>query len=1015
MEIAFGILGQTTMLMHGHLTSDWGSLRLRKVLAALLARPKTRVGMPALMEWVWSVDEREPHDPAATFRTYSGRIGKAMRDAGVPATLRTWDGTLHLDVERNVIDYFAFEDRLNRAREQSKRQDHEAACVSITEALGLWRDQPLADLTSQPAQNWRYAALHNTWLPANQLLLGELVALGRFEAALQRLDELQRDHQTDIGLARRRLFLLHKLDLADDLGAYHLAVRKLLLDTGDDAAAADLLAYYNSLTARKAAFAPGARGAAERLAAVPRPRPPGDQASAKRPRTLLPVLMPRGRCMLPPGVPDFVGRHDLVAALDDMARTADGRFQPGVVVLNGLAGIGKTALALHWAHRQYGPLVDSALYVDLHGFDGGPRTEAGEVVDKLLEVLDAPIARFTTRTRREAKLREILGDARTLIVLDNAANSAQVLPLWPALSPSLVLVTGRQRLPMLASRHRARHCAVTPLNDVHAAEVLTGRMGTRPGTDAASVGRLTALCGGFPLALQLVAHYIEDRPDTALVQLADELADRNRLLDIGDDGDDPPANMRAALSITYHALPADAQALFRLVSLSPAPELTSPAAAALSGGSAKGVRHAVDALVSTHFLTRAGKQDRYVIHDLLRAFGRELTEDEQHAAEREAAEIRLLSFYLNTSFNADRVLFPFRAPVPMLPPAPGTTSLEFSSEQEATKWLLAERTNITKLIPWAAKRGYHDFAWRIPHPLYGIYRRYGFYGDLRDAYETAVSSTQAVHNLESEGATRNDLGLIDMALGDQQMALREFHLAAAIAQQTRSPIGIAVSLEHLGTYEARIGNPEGAAMLYQRALEQVATTKSAAAESAILHRLAETFRARGRHDEALTLYRQALSLRERVGNRHGQAETLTEIAATLSDQCDYDAALRHGTRSLTVVEMINDTEVGPRACFVLASISYHQAELGLTIGYARQAARLAARNHNSVVEADALHLLGHALCELSRFAAAEEGWQQSAAIYADLGDQERIEHLGQDLAVLAATEEASARTTTPTD
>src|SRR6266496_397250 len=297
MEIAFGILGRTTMRMHGRLGAGWGSPKLQKVLAALLVQPKARVATHTLVEWVWSVDEQEPNDPAATFRTYAGRIGKTMRDADVPAKLRTIDGALCLDVEREVIDYFAFGELIKRAREHSRKHDQDAALASITAAVGLWRGQPLADLTSQPAQDWRYSAVHNTWLPANQLLLGELIALGRFEAALQRLDELQGEHRADIGLARRRLYVLNELGLWDDMGAYHLAVRKLLLADNDPAGAADLLSYYNSLTSKTTpgkAIPAGARGAAERLASVPRPRSPADQA-ADRPRSLLPVLPPRGR------------------------------------------------------------------------------------------------------------------------------------------------------------------------------------------------------------------------------------------------------------------------------------------------------------------------------------------------------------------------------------------------------------------------------------------------------------------------------------------------------------------------------------------------------------------------------------------------------------------------------------------------------------------------------------------------------------------------------------------------
>jgi tetratricopeptide (TPR) repeat protein len=986
--------------MHGHLTAGWGSPKLRKVLAALLTEPRSRMGAAKLAEWVWSVDEPEPNDPVSTFRTYSGRIGKAMREAEVPATLRTIDGALHLEVERSAIDYFAFGALIETARRHSKEKNHEAAFEVATEALALWRGQPLADLTSQPARTWRYSAVHNAWLPANQLLLGELIELGRFDAALRKLDELQREHRTDVGLARRRLHVLRELDRTDDMGAYHISVRKLLLADDDHAAAADLLEYYNSLipSGTPPSSRRGARSAAERLASLPYPRPPSDS-----PPTLLPALAPRGRSLLPPATAGFVGHHDLQKTLDALARTADGRFRPGVIVLDGLAGIGKTALAVHWAHRQYGRLVDTALYLDLHGFDGGRPVKAEDVVDELLDAFEVPIARLVTRARREAKLREILAQNRTLVVLDNAANSAHVLPLLFTLSPSLLLVTSRQGLTALASRHGARRCSVTPLNEPHAVEVLTNRVGPRGAAEQEPLSRITALCGGVPLALQLAAHHIESRRGAALTEFADELRDQSRLLDIGDDGDDPPANMRAALLVTYNALPREARELLRLIGLSPAPELTLPAAAAVAGLPVKEIRHALDVLVSNHFLTRAGSHGRYRIHDLLRTFARELAEAAEHAGSREDAERRLLSFYLHAGYNADRLLFPFRPPVPMLPAMTDVPSVEFTSESAAAAWLLNEKNNLDRLIPWAAQRNHHEYSWRLPHFLYGIYRRYGFYGELCDAYSVSISSTQAVQDLEAEGASRSDLGSICLALGDRDAALRELHLAAAIAQKTRSAIWIATSLLHLGTCEAQIGNPDDAEVLYRRALDQLRETRSAGTESAILHRLAETLRDRGRHDEALALYRQALSLKKSIGNRHGEAEILAEMAATLCAQENYDEAQRHGLRSLAIIEQINDVEAGPRACFVMAEVSHRQARHAAAIGYARQAVRLAMRNHNATVEADALHTLGHALHERGLFAAAEEGWLSAAAIYDDLGNRERGEHLREDLAILAGT------------
>ncbi|MEQ0559921.1 tetratricopeptide repeat protein [Amycolatopsis sp. NEAU-NG30] len=991
--------------MHGRLTTGWGSASLRKVLAVLLTDPQARMDMTRLVDWVWPVDEPAPNDPVSTFRTYAARIGKAMREAGVPATLRTIDGALRLDVERSAIDYFTFENLIGTARSHSRENDHETALEMASAALGLWQGQPLADLTSQRAQDWRYSVVNNVWLPANQLLLGELIALGRFDTALQKLDKLQREHRTDIGLARRRLHVLRELGRTDDMGAYHLSVRRLLLADDDQAAAADLLAYYNSLASKTPATR-GARSAAERLASLPRPRPPSDP-----PRSLLPAPAPRGRSLLPPAASGFVGHHDLLRTLDDLARSADGRFRPGVIVLDGLAGIGKTALAVHWAHRQYGRLVDTALYLDLHGFDGGRPVKADDVVDELLDAFEVPIARLPTRARREAKLRELLAQTRTLVVLDNAANSAHVLPLLFTLSPCLLLVTSRLGLTALASRHGARRCSVTPLNEPHAVAILTSRIGARDAREQEPLARITELCGGVPLALQLVAHHIESRHGMALTEFADELRDQGRLLDIGDDGDDPPSNMRAALLVTYNALPPEAGNLLRLIGLSPMPELTLHAAAALAGLPPKEVQHALDVLVSTHFLTHTGNRGRYRVHDLLRTFARDLAERPEYAVAREEAERRLLSFYLHTGFAADRLLFPFRPAVPMLPAEHGIPSIEFSSESAAANWLLEEKGNFDRLVPWAAQRGYHEYSWRIPHTLYGIYRRYGFYGELRDAYGVSINSLQSVNDLESEGASRSDLGAIHFALGDWEAGLQELHLAAAIAQKTHSAIGIATSLLHLGTYEAQAGHLDAAEELYRRALDRIAATAGAGTESAILHRLAGTLRSRGRHGEALALYSQALNLRETIGNRHGQADTLAEMAATLCEQYQYEDAQHYGERALVIIEQINDIEVGPRACCVLAKVHHRQSHHPAAIGYARQAVRLAMRNHSAEVEAEALDILGHALHETGRRAAAEEGWLIAAAIYADLGNADGERHVREDLVLLSGDAESTVDNT----
>lgn len=1002
MEIAFGILGQTTMHLHGQSTVNWGRRKEREILAVLLVHPRQRISTDLLARWIWADDGQEPLDVASTSRTYATRIGKAMRDTSVPGTIRMIGGALYLDVEQDAIDYFAFGKLINKAREHNRRGDHEATCELINSAFELWRDQPLADLRSQPAAGFRHSAIHNKWLPANQLLLGSQITLGHYEDALHRLDRLQQEHGADLGLTKRRLQVLHALERPEDESGHFLATLKLLQDADEDDAADELRRYHNALISRPTSAststsAAGASGAAKRLSSLHAVRKAIDPA-----RSLLPDLPPRGRSQLPAGIADFVGHDDLQATLDELARTSGGGLRPGVVVLDGLAGIGKTSLALHWAHRQLGDLVDNAFYLDLHGFDGGRRKEANEVVDELLDAFDVPIARFTTSAGREAKLREILTGKRTLVVLDDAVNSPHVQPLLFTLSPCLVLVTSRQRLTGLAGRG-ARHCAVTPLSPGNAVTVLTERIGTRAAAEPRAIARLTALCGGLPLVLQLVAHHIEVCREATLTQFADDLQDQGRLLDISDYGDDPHANLRAALTVTYNnTLSDEAQRVFRLIGLSPAPEVTLHAAAALAGQSIKDTKRSLEMLVSTHFLTHAGALDRYRLHDLLRSFARDLVANEDH----HPAETRLLSFYLHTSYRADDKLFPFRTPVPLLRLEPGVPVVDFANEEDAAAWLLQERGNLTAIIPWSARQGHHGYTWRLPHNLYGYFRRNGYYDELCNVFEIAVSSAQALGELEAEGATRNDLGLIYLALNDWRNALGQFHLAAAIAQQTENTAGIAISLSQFGLHEAHMGNLGAAERLHQQALDKVVKTDDLNATSTILHRLAGIYRDQGRHGKSITTYSQALDLKRSLRNLHGQAGTLTEIATTLTEQGLYSAAREFGDEGLRIVQEINDVELEPHVFSVLAEIYLRQADYQRAIEYARQAARLAARIHNSKVEADALHTLGHALYESDQPDAAREEWLRCATVYTDLGSHDRVHHIESDLASLTVKPES---------
>ncbi|WAL68225.1 tetratricopeptide repeat protein [Amycolatopsis cynarae] len=975
MDIAFSILGSTALSVRGEPVADWGEPRLRGILGVLLACAGQRIPVETLVERVWEEDRQPPANDRTTLNTYAGRIRKALHEANAPAQLLTVRGAYLLQVERTRIDYYAFESLAGRARDLADEGKPDRALEMITKALSLWRDAPLADLRTEWAVNWRQWATERRWLPGQRLLLDQLIRLGRLDPALARLDELEDGHGLDLELAKRRLRILAARSGEEETTAY-FDLRRRLKDAGSLEDAEELRRYHDQLRER------GGWAAPVTVASAPSP------AEWKPPRVNLPA-----------DVSDFVGHEELQRKLGKFATTETGALRRGVAIVDGLAGIGKTALVVHWAHRLLGRQVDHAVYLDLLGFAPGRSLTVDDVIGELLIAFGASLDLLTTRAQRETALRDTLIGTRTLIILDNAANSDHLRPLLLPLSPALVVATSRHRLTGLAGRHGVLHFSVSPLDRRQSAELLAVRIGERADSDPHSVARLAQLCGGLPMALQLVAHHIDLHQGTPLARFAEELKDRNRLLDIGDDGDDPPASLRAALSTSLEALPEEARQLFEMLGLVPLPEIGSPAAAALMGTPPARAQHALDILASAHLIQPVATPGRYRLHDLLRAFARQLSSRMEEDVKAQA-ESRLLSYFLHASYAADRALFPFRAPVPMLARCDDVHMPDFADSDSAIAWLLREREVFMTLIPWAAQRKHWDYAWRLPHNLYGAYRRYGHYENLSFLYQTAIEAAEAIGDRDGEGASRNDLGLILAALEERGKSVRQFQLAASLARETGELSKVATTLLHLGKAEAQSGNHDQAMTHYREALRLAESTNAIALEASILDALGRSHHATDHHGAALEAFGRSLRIRRALGNWHGQTQTLAEVADCFRAKGDLTEAAIHCRRALDIVERIHDVEVAPRACEVMAHIQVGLGRNRTAMEYARQAIRLAERIRAHPVTAGALHALGLALHATGHDAAAEEGWRQAAKLYSALEDHRRLREVQADLSML---------------
>ncbi|HEY0804861.1 MAG TPA: NB-ARC domain-containing protein, partial [Pseudonocardiaceae bacterium] len=532
----------------------------------------------------------------------------------------------------------------------------------------------LAEIDTDRAERWRRTVIDNFWLPANRMLIGEHIRLGELDAALARLDDLQDDYPDNIGLAKSRITVLRQLGRHSDADQTYLDLRRHTRATGDTESAEDLRRFHNQ-------FRDNTDG------------PP-------------PSMVPM---QLPHATPDFVGREGLFRALDDAATSPAGRWQPAVLVLTGLPGVGKTSAAVHWARRWHDRHGEGAVLVDLHGFDHGPPVEPPRVVDDLLQALAFQVDRIPNHTGRTAKLRELLAQQRLIVVLDNVRDSAQIQEILPLLSTCLVVVTSRQLLTTLAVDYGALEFPVEPLSETDSARFLAGRIGERAQRDPRSVDDLAELCGGLPLALHLVAHNIAPQRGILLSDHVDHLRDLATVLSLGGDGDSPTTTLKAAFKASYRALPDDARRLFRLLAVHPGTDIDVHAAAALAGGP---VAEALERLVGAHLVERGSTLDRYRRHDLIRAFAVQVVADEP-AAERTAAELRMLDFYLHTAYHADQTAC-YGSTVPMPPLPANVTPLTFTDELSATVWCLTERHNLVAVVGIAAEHGHHH-AYLLPH------------------------------------------------------------------------------------------------------------------------------------------------------------------------------------------------------------------------------------------------------------------------------------------------------------
>jgi tetratricopeptide (TPR) repeat protein len=639
-------------------------------------------------------------------------------------------------------------------------------------------------------------------------------------------------------------------------------------------------------------------------------------------RTATAIAVP---VQLPAAVAGFAGRTEQLARLDALfAGTAVAPTAVVISTVSGTPGVGKTALAVHWAHRVADWFPDGQLYVNLRGFDpAGPPMPSAQAVRGFLDALGVPPERIPADPDAQAALyRSLLAGKRILVVLDNARDADQVRPLLPGSPTALALVTSRNPLTPLVATDGATPLTLDVLPPDEARELLAHRLGTnRVTAEPDAADQIITACARLPLALAIAAARAQ-QAGYPLATLAAQLGEAGERLDALDAGD-ARTNVRAVFSLSYTALTPSAARLFRLLGPYPGPDISAAVAASLAGQARSETARLLTELIHAN-LIREHVPGRYTLHDLLRAYATDLAHTTDTAEQRNAAVRRLLDHYLHTAYAADRMLYPARDPLTLAPPRPGVTIEELTDQRQVLDWFTAEHPALLSAVNHAAAAGFDTHAWQLALALVTFLYRRGHWHDWAATGHVAVAAARRLadpvaharaHNSLAQAYTR--LGRLDEAhthlvhavdlfrqAGDQigqahthnslaslwghrgcpaqglDHARQALDLYRAAGHQT----GPAMALNAIGWFHALQGDHQQALIACQQALTLYQELDDHVGRAGTWDSLGYAHRHLGHHAEAVTCYRHALDLRRGLGDRYAEAATLTHLGDT------YDAA-----------------------------------------------------------------------------------------------------------------------------
>ncbi|MER7845127.1 tetratricopeptide repeat protein [Kitasatospora sp. NPDC096077] len=666
---------------------------------------------------------------------------------------------------------------------------------------------------------------------------------------------------------------------------------------------------------------------------------------------------------LPTDVRGFVNRAVEQEAMDRLLVERPPSAQ--VLVLTGTAGVGKTSLALHWAHAVRERFPDGQLYANLRGYDPQEPMAAAQVLERFLRALDVPAVAIPTDPEAMASTyRSLVAGRRMLVVLDNASSAAQVRPLLPGVPGCLVVVTSRHRLSGLGVREGARHLTLEVLAEHDAVELLRAVTADyRDGDDPDELAQLARLCARLPLALRIAAERAAGRPRILLNDLIQDLRDESSLWDALSSEDEGESEaVRSVFAWSYRALPVDAARLFRMLGLHPTGEFSVASAAALVAISTRQVSRLLDGLVASHMIEQTAR-DRYRFHDLLRAYAVDQVRREQEPDESECAVRRVLAWYLHTADAAQVRIAPHESRVALAALEPEVKPAAFSDAAAAWEWFEAERENLASVTRTAAALGLDACVWQLAIVLRAFYMQRNTFQDWFATSHLGLEAARRGGDRHAQAELHESLGMAYTQSSRLDQAAEEYEAALVVRRELDDLAGEALTLNGLALLRLRRHQLLGAQEAFERA-------------RALFQALGDTYW------EPRT------------------AVNLAEVQAGLGQLAEAERVVCAGLESFRAVA---DRRAEGNALRILSRVQLEGGRTDEALESAQRAVDLAMDLNSPVAEAHWLTQLGHVQRAVGRCADALASYQRAAVLQRSLGDRSR-EALAWDGAGLAYLE-----------